>query len=396
MLPPNQAGSAQPWNTGPSGRSGLKVSPLCLGAMMFGGQTDDDGVAAHHRAGARAGRELHRHRRCLQRRPVRGGGRPRHRRRARLVGAGHQDRQPDGRPGRTRAAPRGCTPSAPWRRACAGCGTDAIDVLYLHKEDHDTPLDETVRAIADLVRAGKLRHFGVSNYPRLAGGRDLPARRRGRHRPAGGQPAAVQRAEPHGGDRASAGLRASRGRRVPLFAAGARRADRQIRARRSRRRAGTRAGRQDRRIMETEWRAESLHIAGTLAERAQARGRHAGAVRARLGAEQPAGHRRDHRPAHLGRSGRSMPARWRSGWMPRTRRWWTGWLRPAIRPRRATTIRPIRWKGGRRAGKPPPLQHRQRALARRRLVGVVDLVQVLHRERQTGGGRILGHMRRIA
>ena len=53
-------------------------------------------------------------------------------------------------------------------RACEASlkrlGTDYIDVYYLHKEDHETPLAETVRAIADLVRAGKIRYFGVSNY----------------------------------------------------------------------------------------------------------------------------------------------------------------------------------------------------------------------------------------
>ena len=43
-------------------------------------------------------------------------------------------------------------------------GTDVIDILYLHKEDLDTPLEETVRAMGDLVRAGKIRHFGVSNH----------------------------------------------------------------------------------------------------------------------------------------------------------------------------------------------------------------------------------------
>ena len=42
----------------------------------------------------------------------------------------------------------------------ARLGTDFIDIYYLHKEDHDTPLPETVRAMADLVRAGKIRHFG--------------------------------------------------------------------------------------------------------------------------------------------------------------------------------------------------------------------------------------------
>ena len=43
-------------------------------------------------------------------------------------------------------------------------GVTEIDVLYLHKEDHSAPLAETVRALADLVRAGKVRYFGVSNY----------------------------------------------------------------------------------------------------------------------------------------------------------------------------------------------------------------------------------------
>ncbi len=43
-------------------------------------------------------------------------------------------------------------------------GTDHIDIYYLHKEDHATPLEETVRAMGDLIRAGKVRYFGVSNY----------------------------------------------------------------------------------------------------------------------------------------------------------------------------------------------------------------------------------------
>ncbi len=43
-------------------------------------------------------------------------------------------------------------------------GTDTIDIYYLHKEEHSTPLDETVRAMGDLIRQGKVRYFGVSNY----------------------------------------------------------------------------------------------------------------------------------------------------------------------------------------------------------------------------------------
>jgi aryl-alcohol dehydrogenase-like predicted oxidoreductase len=43
-------------------------------------------------------------------------------------------------------------------------GTDFVDILYLHKEDNDTRLEETVRALGDLQRAGKIRYFGVSNF----------------------------------------------------------------------------------------------------------------------------------------------------------------------------------------------------------------------------------------
>jgi len=53
-------------------------------------------------------------------------------------------------------------------RACDGSlgrlGTDRIDVYYLHRDDPRTPLDETIGAIGDLIRAGKVRYFGVSNY----------------------------------------------------------------------------------------------------------------------------------------------------------------------------------------------------------------------------------------
>jgi aryl-alcohol dehydrogenase-like predicted oxidoreductase len=42
--------------------------------------------------------------------------------------------------------------------------TDYIDIYYLHKDDLETPLSETIEAMGDLMRAGKIRYFGVSNY----------------------------------------------------------------------------------------------------------------------------------------------------------------------------------------------------------------------------------------
>jgi aryl-alcohol dehydrogenase-like predicted oxidoreductase len=42
--------------------------------------------------------------------------------------------------------------------------TDWIDLLLIHWPDHDTPYDEPIRALEDLKTAGKIRHYGVSNF----------------------------------------------------------------------------------------------------------------------------------------------------------------------------------------------------------------------------------------
>jgi len=41
---------------------------------------------------------------------------------------------------------------------------DEVDLYYLHQPDWRTPIDETLSTMADLVRVGKVRHIGVSNY----------------------------------------------------------------------------------------------------------------------------------------------------------------------------------------------------------------------------------------
>ena len=43
--------------------------------------------------------------------------------------------------------------------------TDYIELYQTHSFDPDTPIDETLRALDDLVRAGKVRYVGCSNYP---------------------------------------------------------------------------------------------------------------------------------------------------------------------------------------------------------------------------------------
>jgi aryl-alcohol dehydrogenase-like predicted oxidoreductase len=42
--------------------------------------------------------------------------------------------------------------------------TDVIDVYWAHKDDQETPLEESLRAFSDLIAAGKVRAIGASNY----------------------------------------------------------------------------------------------------------------------------------------------------------------------------------------------------------------------------------------
>jgi aryl-alcohol dehydrogenase-like predicted oxidoreductase len=42
-------------------------------------------------------------------------------------------------------------------------GTDYIDLYQIHRNDHSTPLEETLEALSDLVRAGKVRYLGASS-----------------------------------------------------------------------------------------------------------------------------------------------------------------------------------------------------------------------------------------
>ncbi|MCC2685516.1 MAG: aldo/keto reductase [Paenibacillaceae bacterium] len=50
-------------------------------------------------------------------------------------------------------------------RSLRRLGTDYIDLYQAHSVDPTTPLDETLRAFDDLVRQGKVRYIGCSNFP---------------------------------------------------------------------------------------------------------------------------------------------------------------------------------------------------------------------------------------
>jgi aryl-alcohol dehydrogenase-like predicted oxidoreductase len=51
-------------------------------------------------------------------------------------------------------------------KSLANLGTDCVDVYLIHWPDHATPFEETMRALEDVVRQGKARFVGVSNFKR--------------------------------------------------------------------------------------------------------------------------------------------------------------------------------------------------------------------------------------
>ena len=50
-------------------------------------------------------------------------------------------------------------------RSLRRIGTDYVDIYFCHRDDPDTAVEETVRAMDDLVRAGKILYWGTSEWP---------------------------------------------------------------------------------------------------------------------------------------------------------------------------------------------------------------------------------------
>lgn len=145
------------------GRSGLFVSPICLGSMMFGDQTDakaSDRIVRHARE---AGINF------IDTADQYAGGES-----EKIVGKclkGDRDwwvvatkvavpmsQSPNDRGTGRRYVMQGVEASL------KRLGMDHIDIYYFHRDDLDTPLEESVGAMADLVRAGKIRYWGFSNF----------------------------------------------------------------------------------------------------------------------------------------------------------------------------------------------------------------------------------------
>jgi len=256
------------------GHSGLKVSTLTLGTMMFGGPTDQDSAA---RIIARAQEQGVN---SIDTADVYAGGAS-----ERVVGACIKAERE-----RWVLATKFANPVADDVNAGGASrkhvmravddslrrlGTDYIDLLYVHREDHQTPVDETVRALNDLIRAGKIRYYGLSNHRawRIAEFAQT-ARALGLDGPVASQPlynifnrqveAEQLSAAHHFGLGVISYSPLARGVLTGKYEPGAA-PD-----------ADTRAGRSDRRLQQTEWRPESLELARRVRDHAEARGLSAG------------------------------------------------------------------------------------------------------------------------
>jgi aryl-alcohol dehydrogenase-like predicted oxidoreductase len=148
------------------GRSGVRVSPLCLGTMNFGGPTpEDEAIRLIHTAfdsGINFMDTANMYNDGESERIV-GKALKQGNRRDQVilatkcfwqVGDGPNDR------GLSRYhILRACEDSL--RRL----QTDHIDLYQMHRPDFDVPIDETLSALTDLVRQGKVRYIGCSTYP---------------------------------------------------------------------------------------------------------------------------------------------------------------------------------------------------------------------------------------
>lgn len=252
------------------GRSGIKVSPICLGTMMFGGPTTEKDSARIIARAREAGVNF------IDTADVYTEGRSEE-----ITGrAIKADRShwvlatklanPTGPGPNDRGLSRLYTMRAV-EASLKRLGTDVIDIYYLHKEDHATPLEETVRAMGDLIRQGKIRSYGVSNHRswRIAEICNL-ADRMGIDRPVVSQPYynAMNRM-PEVEHLPACGFYGLGVVPYSPLARGILSGKYDPKAPPP---EGTRAGRADSRMMQTEWRKESLVIAQKLKAHAEKRG----------------------------------------------------------------------------------------------------------------------------
>jgi aryl-alcohol dehydrogenase-like predicted oxidoreductase len=145
------------------GSTGVKVSPVCLGTMMFGGQTTEaDSIAIMHSA-------IEKGINFFDTADMYNAGESEV-----IVGKALADRRD-----RVVVATKGRNAMGDGPNDVGGnrlhmtravdaslkrLNTDFIDVYYIHAPDYDTPIEETLRAMDDMVRQGKVRYIACSNF----------------------------------------------------------------------------------------------------------------------------------------------------------------------------------------------------------------------------------------
>ena len=149
----------------PLGRTGVQVSKLCLGTMMFGawGNTDhDDSIRIIH-AALDAGINF------VDTADVYSAGESEE-----ILGKALKGRRDDVVLATKFWGPMGDEPnrrgvSRHWiiaevENSLRRLGTDWIDLYQMHRPDPDTDIDETLGALTDLVHQGKVRYVGSSSF----------------------------------------------------------------------------------------------------------------------------------------------------------------------------------------------------------------------------------------
>jgi aryl-alcohol dehydrogenase-like predicted oxidoreductase len=152
------------------GRTGLKVSEICMGTMTFGSQADEKAAHAILDRALEAGVNFIDAADIYPVPPsIETAGRTEE-----IVGrwlVGKRDRVVLATKCRARVGPgpndeglsRGHILDAV-EASLRRLQTDYIDLYQVHSPDPETPLDETMRALDDLVRWGKVRYLGCSNF----------------------------------------------------------------------------------------------------------------------------------------------------------------------------------------------------------------------------------------
>ena len=147
------------------GRTGIKVSPYALGALMFatsvGNPDPEDSIRVIHRA-LDAGLNL------IDTSDAYGDseevvGRALKGRRDNVVLATKFSRPTGADPNQQGGSRRWIVTAV--ENSLRRLQTDHIDLYQLHRADPDTDIEETLSALTDLIRAGKVRAIGASNTP---------------------------------------------------------------------------------------------------------------------------------------------------------------------------------------------------------------------------------------